>query len=379
MSLRTARRMDGVERTLIRQVFDAAPRDAINLGLGQPDLKTPPRICLAGIEGIALGKTSYTATAGDRAVRAAVAKRYAPFVSGPESVLITIGSQEAVFAVALTLVDSGDEILYPDPGYPGYPVVARLVGAQGISYPLRAERRFRLDAADVVARLTRKTRLVIVCSPSNPTGAVDRANDLEQLARELRARGVAWLSDEIYAGFAYDGPIPSLRAFSPEGGLVVAGLSKDLSMTGWRIGWAVGPAPIVERVIAAHQYLVTSASSVSQAAALAALAPESDAERQAYLEVFRHRRDLMAEGLSKIPGIEFHIPEGAFYFFVDISRFGPSIEVCRRILERRNVITIPGVAFGPGGEGYMRISYAASDDDIVRGIEALRAELATRP
>lgn len=149
-------------------------------------------------------------------------------------------------------------------------------------------------------------------------------------------------------------------------------------MTGWRIGWAVGPAPIVARIIAAHQYLVTCASSISQAAALAALSPDSEAERRAYLEVFRHRRALMAEGLSTIPGIDFHMPEGAFYFFVDISRFGPSLAVCRRILDRRHVITIPGVAFGPGGEGYMRVSYAASDDDIVRGIQGIRAEFATR-
>src|SRR6185295_6846500 len=142
--------------------------------------------------------------------------------------------------------------------------IARLLGASAVPYPLRASRAFRLDPADVEERITDRTRLVIVCSPSNPTGAVDRAEDLERLARLLEARGIAWLSDEIYAGFAYDGPAPSLSAFAPSGGVVVSGLSKDLSMTGWRIGWVAGPPDLAARITAAHQYVVTCASSVSQ-------------------------------------------------------------------------------------------------------------------
>ncbi len=378
MTLRAARRMAGIDRTLIRQIFDAAPPGSINLGLGQPDLSTPSRVSLAGIGGIAAGRTSYTSTAGDPALRAAVAARYAPFAIGPESVVITVGSQEAVFASMLTLADPGDEILYPDPGYPAYPVVARLLGAVPVPYPLRAERGFRLDPAEIEARLSDRTRLAIVCSPSNPTGAVEASGELETLASILRERGVAWLSDEIYAGFAYDGPAPSLRSFSSDGGIVVSGLSKDLSMTGWRIGWAVGPPPVIARIIATHQYLVTCAPSVSQCAALAALGPEGEEERREVLEIFRSRRALMAEELSRIQGLRFRMPEGAFYFFVDASRFGPTLPLCRRILERRRVITIPGIAFGPGGEGYVRISYAASDDDITRGVRAIAEELAER-
>lgn len=371
MSLRAARRMDGIERTMIRRIFDGAPAGSINLGLGQPDLPTPPRISLAGIDGIAAGKTGYTSTAGDPAVRAAIAARYPGFAAGSANALVTIGSQEAVFASALTLLDSGDEMLVPDPGYPAYPVVAALLGATSVSYPLRPERAFRIDPGDVISRLTPRTRLVILCSPSNPTGAMDRDEDLALLASALEARGIPWLSDEIYAGFAYDRPAPSIARFSPEGGLVVSGLSKDLSMTGWRIGWVVGPEAILARIIAAHQYVVTCASSVSQAAALAALGPEAESDRSAYLEIFRRRRALMADELGRIPNLPVTLPDGAFYFFVDVRPFGSSLAIAERLLTSRRVIVIPGEAFGPGGAGFLRISYAASDDAIRTGIRAL--------
>jgi aspartate aminotransferase len=368
--------MEGVERTLIRRIFDAAPAGSINLGLGQPDLPTPPRIALGGIDGIVTGKTGYTSTAGDPEVRAAVARRYPWIASGANNVVITIGSQEAVFASVMTLVDPGDEVLVPDPGYPAYPLVARLLGAEAVAYPLRTERGFRTDPADVLSKLTPNTRLVILCSPSNPTGAMDREDELKALAERLEERGVAWLSDEIYAGFAYDRPAPSISRFAPAGGLVVSGLSKDLSMTGWRVGWVVGPERVVSRITAAHQYLVTCASSVSQAAAKVALGPEADVDRAAYLEIFRRRRALMAEELAQIPGLDVRLPEGAFYFFVDVRPFGSSLEIAERVLARGRVITIPGEAFGPGGAGFIRLSFAATDEDIRTGIGALRTELA---
>jgi len=378
MSLRVARRMDGIERTLIRRIFVGAHPGSINLGLGQPDLPTPPRISLAGITGIAAGKTGYTSTAGDPAVRAAVAARYPGVATGPESVVVTIGSQEAVFASVMTLVDAGDDVLVPDPGYPAYPVVARLLGATPVPYPLRPERGFKIDPADVISRLTPRTRLVILCSPSNPTGAMDREADLETLALELERRGVWWLSDEIYAGFAYERRAPSISRFAPTGGLVVSGLSKDLSMTGWRVGWVVGPPETVSKITAAHQYVVTCASSVSQAAALVALGESANPDRAAYLEIFRRRRSLMAEELRRIPRLPVTMPDGAFYFFLDVRGFGDSLAIAERLLQERRVIVIPGEAFGPGGAGFLRVSYAASDDDIRTGVRALGEELADR-
>ncbi|HEX4825453.1 MAG TPA: aminotransferase class I/II-fold pyridoxal phosphate-dependent enzyme [Candidatus Polarisedimenticolaceae bacterium] len=375
MTWGAARRMDGIERTLIRRIFDAAPPGSINLGLGQPDLPTPPLIALAGIGGIAAGKTGYTSTAGDPALRAAIARRYPGIAAGPDSVVVTIGSQEAVFTAMMTLVDPGDEVLVPDPGYPAYPIVARLLGARAVTYPLRPERAFRIDPEDVLARVTKATRLVILCSPSNPTGAMDLPEDLRTLARGLQDRGVPWISDEIYAGFAYDRSASSIATEAPEGGLVVSGLSKDLSMTGWRIGWVVGPQRVVARIIAAHQYVVTCASSVSQAAATVALSESAAPDRSAYLEIFRTRRALMAEELSRIPGLRVTVPDGAFYFFVDVRPFGSSASIAERLLARRHVITIPGEAFGPGGTGFIRISYAATDEHIERGVRALGEEL----
>lgn len=377
MSIPIARRMDGIERTLIRRIFDSAPKGSINLGLGQPDLATPSAISQAGIDGILAGKTGYTSTAGDPAVRAAIAARYPGVASGGANVVVTIGSQEAVFASVMTLVDAGDEVLVPDPGYPAYPVVARLLGATPVSYPLRPERGFRIDPDDVVSRVTDKARLVILCSPSNPTGAMDLPDDLYALSTALSSRGVPWLSDEIYSGFAYDREAPSISRFNPSGGLVVSGLSKDLSMTGWRIGWIVGPDDVVARITAAHQYVVTCASSVSQAAALYALSPQADGDRAAYLAIFRRRRTLMAEELRRIPRLPVTMPEGAFYFFVDVREFGSSLAIGERLLRNRRVIVIPGEAFGPGGAGFLRVSYAADDDDIKTGVAALGAELAS--
>ncbi|HKQ60346.1 MAG TPA: pyridoxal phosphate-dependent aminotransferase, partial [Candidatus Polarisedimenticolaceae bacterium] len=261
MTLRPARRLDGIERTLIRRIFDSAPAGAINLGLGQPDLPTPPAAALEGIAAIAAGQTFYTSTAGDPALRAAVAARYG--ASGPEAVLITIGSQEALFAACLGLVDAGDELLFPDPGYPAYPMVARLIGAEPVAYPLRRERGFRLDPADLLERVGPRTRLVILSCPSNPTGACVGAEDLAALAGGLAERGVPWVSDEIYSAFCWNGAFVSPARFAPQGGLIVSSLSKDVSMTGWRVGWIVGPPPIIARLNAVHQYLVTCASSVS--------------------------------------------------------------------------------------------------------------------
>jgi aspartate/methionine/tyrosine aminotransferase len=375
MSLRAARRMDGVERTLIRRIFDAAPPDAIQLGLGQPDLVSPPSVCVAGVQAIAEGRTGYTSTAGDPELRAAVAARYAPWIEGAEGVAITIGSQEAMFAACLTMLDPGDELLYPDPGYPAYPVVARLVGAAAVPYPLRSERAFRLDPEDVLSRVTGRTRLAIVCAPGNPTGAIHSREALETLCAGLQRAGVAWLSDEIYSGYVYDGACPSPLEVAPRGGLVISGLSKDLSMTGWRVGWVAGPPAIVARVIAAHQYLVTCAPTPSQRAALAAFRPAGEEERKAILARFRSRRTLMAEGLSRVARIRFALPDGAFYFFVDVSAHGSSLEVAARILERRRVVTIPGEAFGNQGAGWLRLSYAASEEAIVEGTARIAQEL----
>lgn len=371
MKIRPAARVAGLERTLIRQIFDSAPAGAINLGLGQPDLPTPEVVALQGVSAIASGRTAYTSTAGDPELRQAIAERYPDIADGPEGVVVTVGSQQAMYVACLGLADPGDEILYPDPGYPAYPVVAELAGARGVSYPLDLRRGFRLDPEEVASRLTPGTRAVILCTPSNPTGAAIERRDLAELTRVLEQRGIPWISDEIYSAFSYDGPFVSPADLAPTGGLVISGLSKDVSMAGWRIGWIAGPREILARLVAVHQYLVTCASSVSQRAALAAFTPAGNEARRRYVEVFRRRRELMARELRAIPGLEVIPPDGAFYYFVDVSRHGDSLELARRLLRDAGVITIPGEAFGAQGRGFLRISFAASDEAIREGVRRI--------
>jgi aspartate aminotransferase len=372
---REATRMAGIRRTLIREIFDSAPPGAINLGLGQPDLPTPAVAALAGIGAIVEGRTGYTSTSGDPELRAAVARRYAKLTSGPEGVVITVGSQEALFAASLTLVDAGQEVLYPDPGYPAYAAVARLLGAVPVPYPLRREHGFRLRADDVVERLSPRTAVVILSAPGNPTGACHRAVELARLLGVLAERDVPWISDEVYAGLCYDPDAAAPVDHARSAGLVISSLSKDMSMTGWRVGWVAGPPALIARVVAAHQYLVTCAPSVSQRAALAAFTPAGVAVQRAYLERFAARRTLMGAELARIPRIRFDPPDGAFYYFVDVAAYGDCLELSRRILARRGVITIPGVAFGEGGRGNLRLSFAATEEHIRQGIAAIAAEL----
>jgi aspartate aminotransferase len=375
VSLKTARRLDGIERTLIREIFDRAPPGAINLGLGQPDLPTPPEACMAGIRGIVEQRTRYTTTAGDADLRRAVAQRYPTYGGGPESVLITVGSQQALYVACLTLVEEGREVLYPDPGYPAYPTVARLVGARPVPYPLPADRAFRLTAEEVERRLTERTSLVILSAPSNPTGVCHPAGELQRLVRELERRGIAWLSDEVYASLIFDGPWPSPADLAPAGGVVISGLSKEMCMTGWRVGWLVGPPEVIERATAAHQHVVTCAPSVSQRAALAAFGTAGERVRRAWVERLRQRRELMGCELAKLPRIRYATPEGGFYYFVDVSAHGDALELARRILDRRSVVTIPGPAFGRGGVGYLRLSFAAGEGEIERGVARIGEEL----
>ena len=215
----------------------------------------------------------------------------------------------------------------------------------------------------------------MLASPSNPTGAVHTHAALDELTAELERRQIPWISDEVYAGFVFDGELPVPRARTPDAGLTISGLSKNMSMTGWRIGWVAGPQEILARITAVHQSMVTCASSVSQRAALAAFTREGRRAAARYQAIFRRRRALMATELERLPRLKFTRPDGAFYFFVDVSAHGDSLELARRILDRRNVICIPGEAFGPAGRGYLRLSFAAGEDEIERGVRAIGEEL----
>ncbi len=379
MSLRLARRVEGLRRTLIREWFEAAPRDAIQLGLGQPDLPTPPEIALGGVGAIARRETGYTATAGDAKLRERVAASYPGFARGPENVIITVGSQQALFAALACLVDEGDEVLVPDPGYPAYPTTVRLLGGTPVPYPLRPEGGFRLEPQAILERLSPRTRAALFCSPSNPTGVVHGPEELRPVLEALAARGVAWLADEVYGGLVYDGEHVSAATYAPaDSGIVVSGLSKDASMTGWRLGWAVGPAGVVERMVALQQHLVTCPPAPAQAAALAALEPSGQRARARLRERFAQRRTTMVEALRSIPDLSFPEPQGAFYCFVDVRAYtGSGLALGRRLLDEARVLTVPGEAFGTQGCGHLRLSFAAPREAIVQGVARLGEVLRT--
>jgi aspartate/methionine/tyrosine aminotransferase len=375
MSVEPSRRAAGVRRTLVRRFFDAAPADAINLGLGQPDVPTPASIAAAGVRAIRDGHTGYTTTAGLPELRRRIAGRYAGFCDGFEQVTVHSGSQQALYATLLTLIDPGQEVLIPDPGYPGYAPAVRLAGGLPVAYPLRASRGFQLDVDEIAARLRPGCGAVLLCNPGNPTGAVQGGEALGRLVDLLAERDVPWVSDEVYDGFVYEGRATGIWELS-RNGVVVSGLSKSCSMTGWRVGWSVAPEPLARRVTAVHQYLVTCSCSISQHAALAAFEPAGVSEAAEIVRRFRRRREVMARGLSRIDGVGFEPPAGSFYFFVDVSRYGASLALAERILERANVVTIPGVAFGEGGEGFLRLSFAAPGAKIREGLARIAECLA---
>jgi aspartate aminotransferase len=357
-----ARRHAGLRRTLIRELFESAPPDALNLGLGQPDLVTPEPIRRAGVRAIEEGWTGYSPTAGYPGLRKAVSARYPGFCPGPEGVVVTVGAEEAVCLALFTLLDPGDEVLVPDPGFPSYPVVTRLAGGVPVPYPLRPERGFEVDPADLEARIGERTRLIILCNPSNPAGAVEGEETLRAVASLAERRGVFWLADEIYEAFDYEDRHSSLSRFSDRG-VVVSGVSKSLSMTGWRIGWlAAADADFAAKATALHQYLVTCSCSISQRAAEAALSEEGQRCQREIVERFRLRRDLLRGLLERDAGLSLSPPRGAFYLFADVRPWGDSLALARRLVEEAKVMTVPGEAFGKAAAGWLRLSYAAAEE-----------------
>jgi aspartate aminotransferase len=375
MTLRLSDRVSHIERTLIRTFFERAPADAINLGLGEPDWKTAPEISIAGIGGIAAGYTGYSSTAGDPALRKEIATLYPSCGEDGSRVLVTCGSQQALFAALLTLVDAGGDVLIPDPGYPGYSNAVKLIGARPRGYTLSAERGFELDASAIEHALTPETQLVILNAPANPTGRNYPRSALADVVKMLGARGIPWLSDEVYARLTFDESFVSPFELDPESGVVISGLSKDMCMTGWRLGWLVAPEAVIRKATAVHQQMVTCASNISQQAARAAFTPAGARALERWKMTLAERRDCMMRALLEIPNISFARPEGAFYFFVDVRRYGDSMQIAQRLLDEQKVISIPGIAFGAGGEGYLRLSFAAAESSIERGVAGLRSVL----
>jgi aspartate/methionine/tyrosine aminotransferase len=371
-----ASRAQGLSKSLIRQVFDEAAPGAINLGLGQPAIDPPPAVMERLEKAARDKKAAYTPNAGDSELRSRVGKEL--FDGAPlESVIITIGSEEAMFTALLGVLDPGDELLGPEPGYPLYRVSAGLVGASYRSYPLDFERGFTLDVDGLLASLTPRTRAVIITSPSNPTGRFAASPaDMARLIAELEKRNVWAIDDCLYRDIAFaphHGPLFRLG----KNVLTIDAISKSFACTGLRVGWLQGPAEVMPKLIAIHQAVCTTAPTPSQEAAKTCLDLRGTGYLAEISALYAERARAACEGLRAEPRIRFAEPEGAFYLLADLRATGVDTRTLAFDLARRGqVITVPGEAFGPTAKGLLRVTFAPTPDLIRTGIERLLAGVA---
>jgi aspartate/methionine/tyrosine aminotransferase len=370
-----AARLRGIEKSLIRQVFDRARTGSINLGLGEPDLPTPEVIRQAATRVIREEQNGYTSHAGLPALRERVVSDYPYLEPKPERVIITAGSQEALYLALMTLVDHGDEVLLPDPGFVAYPTIVRMAGGVPRFYRMPATQGFSFDADEFRRALTPHTKVVVCISPSNPTGRTLSSEDLRAMSAALEEANPYVVSDEIYRELYYTPERPAtISDFYPRT-LVIGGLSKSMSMTGWRVGWLCGmDDAVVRSALVLHGYVTTCASTISQKAALAAWTPDAEQAREQFRERFRKRRDYLLSLVENELHLRAVAPDGAFYSMVGIGSGRSSMAVAEEMLEH-GVITVPGVAFGSEGECYLRVSFCADEDKLALGVGRMKSAL----
>jgi len=366
----------GIERSPIRQITDRAKPGDISFGLGEPDLPTPDVIRREAMRVIKEEQNGYTLQAGLPTLRELVARDYSHLSLTTNQVIITAGSQEAMYLALLTLVGAGDEVLIPNPGFVAYPTISRMTGGLPTYYQLPASTDFSFDLADFKRNLSSKTKVVVCTSPSNPTGRTLTNEELREMAQAVEESGshAFIISDEIYRDLYYTGERPaSISEYYPRT-VVISGLSKSMSMTGWRLGWILGDADVIASAHLLHGYVTTCASTVSQKAALAAWSEEAAAAREHHRNTFHRRRDHLMALLRNECGLRCITPEGAFYTMVDIGRYGSSLEVAEAMLEA-GVVTVPGNAFGSEGEGFLRCSFCADLPVLTEGVARMKASL----
>lgn len=364
------KRLQGIEKSVIRQVFDRALPGSLNLGLGEPDLPTPDVIRKAAARIIIEEQNGYTSHAGLPALREKVASEY-PYLEGrAERVVITAGSQEALYLALLTLVDEGDEVLLPNPGFVAYPTIVRMAGGNAKFYRMPREQGFAFDAEEFRRALTPRTKVVVCISPSNPTGRTLTNEDLAAIADASREHGAYLISDEIYRELYYTPERPGSLSSFYDRTIVISGLSKSMSMTGWRLGWLCGDEDLVKAMLVLHGYVTTCASTVSQKASLVSWSDEAEAARTGFRETFRVRRDHLLQLIDSELGLRSVTPDGAFYTMLDVSEYGSSMKVAEALLEEK-VITVPGAAFGSEAEGFLRVSFCAEHEMLEEGVRRI--------
>ncbi|MDQ4077278.1 MAG: pyridoxal phosphate-dependent aminotransferase [Chloroflexota bacterium] len=369
---------EGAYEVLARaQALEAQGREILHLEIGQPDFETFPSISLAGIGAIAAGKTRYNPPAGTPSLReviAADASARRGMQVRPEQVVVGPGAKPGLFFTALALLEPGDEVLYPDPGFPTYPAMVGVAGGVAIPVPLDEEKHFSFDLEAFDEHISERTRLIVINSPANPTGGVMPLPDLEHIAAAAQAHDCWVLSDEIYARLVYDNlSVPSIAALPgmAERTIIVDGFSKTYAMTGWRLGYAIMPEPLADRVSLLLTHAIGCTATFTQAAGVEALTGPQEMVDEV-VEIYQQRRDRIVAGLNAIPGVRCQLPQGAFYVFPNVKAFGvPSRELARRLLDEAGVALLPGTDFGRYGEGYLRLCYATSMEDIERALERM--------
>jgi aspartate/methionine/tyrosine aminotransferase len=376
---------EGAFDVLVRaRALEAQGKSVVHLEIGEPDFETPGHIVAAAQAALEAGYTHYGPGLGLPELRQAVARylqNWRNVEVDPLRVVITPGGKPIMFFAILALVDPGDEVIYPDPGFPIYASMVRFVGGRPVPMPLREERHFRFDPDEFASLVSERTKLIIINSPHNPTGGVLTLEDLQAIAEVARARDIVVLSDEIYARLIYSGHHASIASLPGmlDRTILLDGWSKTWAMTGWRLGFGVFPSQLVEPVERLISNSVSCTASFSQRAAEAALdGPQDGVERM--LEEFRARRDVVVAGLNALPGVRCLEPEGAFYAFPNITATGvPSQELADYLLQDAGVACLSGTAFGEHGQGYLRLSYANSLDNLQLALERMREALLRLP
>lgn len=372
----------------IRKFFDIVSemKDAISLGVGEPDFETPWHIRDEGIYSLEKGRTFYTSNAGLKELKIEICnylkRRYNLSYYYENEVLVTVGGSEAIDIAMRAMVNPGDEVLIPQPSYVSYEPCALLTGAKPVIINLKHENQFRLTAQELEEAITEKTKILVLPFPNNPTGAIMERKDLEEIAEVIKKHDIFVISDEIYSELCYTDQHVSIAniADMQERTILINGFSKSYAMTGWRLGYACGPKEIIEQMTKIHQFCIMCAPTTSQYAAVEAL-KNGDEDVQNMREAYNQRRRYLVHAFKEM-GLECFEPFGAFYMFPCIKEFGmTSDEFATRFLMEEKVAVVPGTAFGDCGEGFIRISYAYSLDNLKLAIgrlqhfvEKLRAE-----
>ena len=384
-AMKTAARMDSIgtetafEVSARARALEATGRSIVYLQIGEPDFDTPDNVRAAAKAALDKGMTHYPPYPGLPDLRAAIAADTTSrrgFAVEPSNVFVTVGGKGVMVYAIMALIDPGDEVIVPDPGYPIYDSITRFVGGTSVPIPIRQERDFRLDVDELASLITPRTKLLVITSPANPPGGVVTRSDIERIAELALRHDLVVLSDEIYSRILYDGAehvsIASLEGMA-ERTILLDGFSKTYAMTGWRLGYAVVPDWLVKAYGQLIINTISGATAIAQAGAIEALrGPQDDVE--AMVREFRARRDLIVDGLNDIPGFSCLRPQGAFYVFPDISGTGlTGAELAERLLQEAGVCVLAGTAFGGVGVNHIRISYANSRENLTEALTRIEA------